>query len=69
MFGPEARMLGVMHLSHLFFAGWVTNQLWHEKLNLFIFFFLNWSRNAGVNSLPKVGHGKGLQLGCSSNGY
>lgn len=70
---------GLLDMMHLFkppFPYWLGHQpavsgdTQFGRFCLFVFFFfLNWNRNAGVNSLPKVGHGKGLQSGCSSSGY
>lgn len=55
----------MMHLCHFFFTGESSTSCGMEN---FLFSF-NWNRNAGVDSLPDAGHGKGLQSGHSSSGY
>lgn len=58
-------MVDIMHLCHFFFTGESSTSCGMEN---FLFSF-NWNRNAGVDSLPDAGHGKGLQSGHSSSGY
>lgn len=58
MFSPEARIVGRDAFKPPFFF---TGELPTSCGMRNFFFFLNQNRNAGVNSLPEVGHGKGLQ--------